>query len=438
MLPIVARSARSRAASGPPGSSARRSWAILNATPLPARPRSGYGLSARCGLTTATATGSSGGIRWWSVTRTSIPAARALAISARLVVPQSTVTMTRRAGRARGGDRGLGQPVALLEPAGDVRDRLDAEAPQGQDDDREAGQPVGVEVAEHEDPLAVPPRARDPVAERAGVGQQRRVVEARLRRPEERVQRGRSGDAAAREEAGSRGRPARAGLPRRGSPRRPMRLRRGTASGSGARSRRQDARSGCTATSPALRRRSTPGCGRRGDATSQVRRRPAASSGRGSRPTDRGACRPSSARRPGAATALKIDEYVPEMMPISRARTKFRIADAAEQQQREQRQHDREAGHDRPGERLQDRVVDDLGERLAGVAGTVLADPVEDDDRVVDAEADDGQHRGHEQGVDLDVEERPEDRERADDDDDVVDERDERGRRRTSRRGTGT
>ena len=79
---------------------------------------------------------------------------------------------------------------------------------------------------------------------------------------------------------------------------------------------------------------------------------------------------------------------------------------ATEQQQREQRQHDGQAGHDRAPERLQDRVVHDLGERLAGVAGLVLADPVEDDDRVVDAEADDGQHRGHEQAVDLDAEER--------------------------------
>ncbi len=40
-VPIVARSARSSAAAGPPGSSARTSCAILNATPLPARRRSG-------------------------------------------------------------------------------------------------------------------------------------------------------------------------------------------------------------------------------------------------------------------------------------------------------------------------------------------------------------------------------------------------------------
>ena len=45
-------------------------------------------------------------------------------------------------------------------------------------------------------------------------------------------------------------------------------------------------------------------------------------------------------------------------------------------------------------------------ERLAGVAGLVLPDPVEHDDGVVDAEADDRQHRGHEEGIDLDAEER--------------------------------
>ena len=50
-VPMVARSARSSAAAGPPGSSARRSCATLNATPLPASRRSGYVASGRCGLT---------------------------------------------------------------------------------------------------------------------------------------------------------------------------------------------------------------------------------------------------------------------------------------------------------------------------------------------------------------------------------------------------
>ena len=101
--------------------------------------------------------------------------------------------------------------------------------------------------------------------------------------------------------------------------------------------------------------------------------------------------------------AMKIDEYVPETIPRSSARTNVADRGPAEQEQGEQREHDGQAGHDRPPERLQDRVVDDRVERLAGVAGTVLADPVEDHDRVVDAEADDRQHRGHEQAVDLDM-----------------------------------
>ena len=66
-------------------------------------------------------------------------------------------------------------------------------------------------------------------------------------------------------------------------------------------------------------------------------------------------------------------------------------------------------------------------ERLAHVAGPVLAHAVEDDDRVVHGEADDREHGRHEQGVDLEADERAQDREDADDDDDVVDERDDRG-----------
>src|SRR3954447_10142633 len=98
---------------------------------------------------------------------------------------------------------------------------------------------------------------------------------------------------------------------------------------------------------------------------------------------------------------------------------------AREQQQREQRDHDREAGRDRPAEGLEDRVIDDGAERLAGVPAAVLAHPVEHDDRVVDREADDRQDRGHEQAVDLDRAERAEDREDADNHQDVVEQRDE-------------
>ena len=72
-------------------------------------------------------------------------------------------------------------------------------------------------------------------------------------------------------------------------------------------------------------------------------------------------------------------------------------------------------------------MVDDRRERLAGVADAVLADAVEDDDRVVHREADDGQHRGHEQGIDLEPEERSADGEDADDHDDVVEQRGDGG-----------
>ena len=62
-VPMIARSARSRAASGPPGTSARMSWATLNATPAPVSRRSGYVESGRCGLTIALAAGGTSGIR---------------------------------------------------------------------------------------------------------------------------------------------------------------------------------------------------------------------------------------------------------------------------------------------------------------------------------------------------------------------------------------
>ena len=85
---------------------------------------------------------------------TSMPRALATATSATLVVPQSTVTMTRRAGRDRRVDRGERQAVALVEPARDVRLDRDAEPAQGDGHDRQPGQAVGVEVAEDEDALA--------------------------------------------------------------------------------------------------------------------------------------------------------------------------------------------------------------------------------------------------------------------------------------------
>ncbi len=56
----------------------------------------------------------------------------------------------RRAGGSSRLHGGLGQPVTLLEPRGHVRDRVDAQPPQREREDRQPGDPVGVEVTEDE------------------------------------------------------------------------------------------------------------------------------------------------------------------------------------------------------------------------------------------------------------------------------------------------
>ena len=124
----------------------------------------------------------------------------------------------------------------------------------------------------------------------------------------------------------------------------------GRASGSGVRARRQDATRGCTAAF--VRSLASPGqdVGAAGARARLEAIRPWRRSSQSCQTTSSGA-------------ALKIEEYVPEMMPSSRARTKSLDRRAAEQEQREQREDDREAGRDRPPERLQDRVVHDLGRR---------------------------------------------------------------------------
>ncbi len=200
----------------------------------------------------------------------------------------------------------------------------------------------------------------------------------------------------------------------------------GSSSGSAVRAPRQDA----------MRRSPTPLPRMRAHRSRQdAARRARGARGVGSRPWRRSshACQSTS-----SGLATKIDEYVPMMMPISRARTKSLIADPPKRNNESRVRNDGQAGHDRPGERLQDRVVDDLVERLAEVTRLVLADPIEHHDRVVDREADDRQHRGHEQRIDLDMEERAEDRERADHDDDVMEQRHERGHPELHSRGTGT
>src|SRR5262245_52561184 len=54
------------------------------------------------------------------------------------------------------------------------------------------------------------------------------------------------------------------------------------------------------------------------------------------------------------------------------------------------------------------------------MADAILADTVKDNDRGVHREADDCQDGGHEEGVNLESDERPEDREDSNDHDDVM------------------
>ena len=96
--------------------------------------------------------------------------------------------------------------------------------------------------------------------------------------------------------------------------------------------------------------------------------------------------------------------------------------DAAEEEERRQREDDGEARVDRAVHGLQDAVVHHALEGLVGILDHVLAHPVKDDDGVVDREADGpGQQRGEEEGVDLDVEEHAQDGKEAHHHQDVVD-----------------
>ena len=85
---------------------------------------------------------------------TSMPRASAAAISATLVVPQSTVTMTVAPAAPAASTAASDRPWPSSSRRRDVRLDRDAEPAQGEGQDRQAGQPVGVEVAEDQDPLA--------------------------------------------------------------------------------------------------------------------------------------------------------------------------------------------------------------------------------------------------------------------------------------------
>ena len=78
-----------------------------------------------------------------------------------------------RTGRDGRIDRGERQAVALVQTARDVRIDGDAEPAQGDGHDRQPGQAVGIEVAEHEDPLTLITRSAQPGEEEVRVGQAR-------------------------------------------------------------------------------------------------------------------------------------------------------------------------------------------------------------------------------------------------------------------------
>ena len=91
--------------------------------------------------------------------------------------------------------------MAFLEAARHVWQRFDPEAAQRDDENRQPGQAVRVEVTEHEDPFAGVPRPHDPRLRDGCVGQQRRVVEAGLRFGKPGVELGGAGHAACGENA---------------------------------------------------------------------------------------------------------------------------------------------------------------------------------------------------------------------------------------------
>jgi hypothetical protein len=91
----------------------------------------------------------------------------------------------RDAGRHRGLDRREREAVSLVQAARDVRLHRQAEPAEGEHQDREAVEPIGVEVAEDHHPLATRAGRRQARDQPVGVRQEPRVVEPveRLREP---------------------------------------------------------------------------------------------------------------------------------------------------------------------------------------------------------------------------------------------------------------
>ncbi len=184
---------------------------------------------------------------------TSIPRATAAPISATEVVPQSTVTMSVApavAGRLDGGHR---QAVALVQARWHVGRDRHAQRAQGEDQDGQPGQAVGVEVAEDHDRLAglagrgdARRRRRRRRAAGAGRGGRRAAPRTRPRRSRA----SRTPRVASRPVVRSvRPRP----LPARSSSGKVRRRGSGRSSESAVPARAQDATSACTPTYPGLR-----------------------------------------------------------------------------------------------------------------------------------------------------------------------------------------
>ncbi len=105
------------------------------------------------------------------------------------------------AGGMGGLDRRHREAVAFIEPRGHIRYDRGAERPEREGQDREPGDPVGIEIAEHEDPLPGIPSTLHPRPEGAGVRQHPGIVEALDGRTEVPRERFPVEDAARRHEA---------------------------------------------------------------------------------------------------------------------------------------------------------------------------------------------------------------------------------------------
>ena len=92
--------------------------------------------------------------------------------------------------------------------------------------------------------------------------------------------------------------------------------------------------------------------------------------------------------------AMNTVEYVPLMMPTSIVKAKPLQHLATEQVERDHAQQRRPGRDDRPRQRLVHRDVDDMREMVPAHAAHVLADAIEDDDRVVDRVAGNRQQAG--------------------------------------------